>query len=314
MTRRAARLAAAVAGLALATSVPAIAGASSGATISLSTGTVAPGQSVVITGSGWPVGAAVSASICGADAVAGTTDCATTAGVSLVANTDGDVWARMVVATPPQPCPCVVLATSFGTGITAKFPVSIAGAATAPVPPPPTVQNPDIEVHDLNVVRTTTLASAMGASVTRTVELLVVNAGPLVETPRLTGRWGHPTQVRNVISMPRVGPMPAGSSKTVQARFTLPALSMGVYTVQVTAQVVGFANQASATTSTTQYPVGLFVLGVVLIVLVLLLLVTRPRRRRRRRARRVPPSQPSGPRRLASSAESESRSAALSGR
>lgn len=323
MSRRgpALRLAAAVA-VALVGGVPTAASSAWAAApphLALATTTIVPGQEVAVSGTGWAAGAALTATVCGADAVGGTADCANTAASELIASPTGVVTGYVNGALPPQPCPCVVLVIGLNTQFTQKIPVTVVGAATAPVPPAPTTEEPDLRIQDLRVAATLTAGSAMGAAAPRTVELRLHNAGPYPETPELIGRWGHPTEVNHAITMPSVGSVAAGATKEVRATFSLPAFSVGTYIVLVTAEVVGFAKQTSATRSTTQWPFGLFALGVVLLVLLVVGLATQPRRRRRRRARRPPPpppapQSPAVPRRLASSAESEARSEALSGR
>lgn len=306
--------------------------------ISLGTSTIAPGQVVTVTGTGWPGGAVVVASICGADAVDGTADCANTASSQLKASPTGVLTGRLTGALPPQPCPCVVLVVGVNITTTQKIPVTVVGAATAPVPAAPSTNEPDLRIQDLRVESTLTIGSAMGAAALRTVELQVHNAGPYPEVPELIGRWGHPTQVDHAISMPKMGSVAPGATKRVRVTFSLPALSLGTYTVRVTAQVVGFTRQASATTSTTQWPFGLFALGALLVLVVVVLLVARPRRRRRRKLGTVPqagvaavsrnpeewPPPPPPPeqwfqpppdsRRVARSRESEERARSVSGR
>lgn len=280
--------------------------------ISANPTTIVPGQQVLVTGQGWPDRALLNVVICGADAVAGTADCANTATATVSSFRTGTLTARITGALPPKPCPCVVLAKGVYTGAAATTPVTVVGAGTAPVPPAPTITQPDFRFEDVRILSSVTAGSAMGLSTSRTVELRIHNAGSLHETPVLTGRWGRPTAVQHVITMPSVGQMAPGATKAVRATFTLPALSVGTYDVRVEADVVGFTARSSATASTSQWPFGLFALLALLLLLVVLALATRPRRRRRRQP--PPPAQVSGePVLLASSAESEARSAGPSG-
>lgn len=283
--------------------------------LALATTTIVPGQKVDVTGSGWRPRTVLSAFVCGADAVAGTSDCAVTATTELLASPTGLITAHLTGAVPPQPCPCVVLVTGVNVSYTEKIPVTVVGAATAPVPPAPTPYQPDLVIEGLHVEAPTTVGSAMGASAPRTMVLGVRNAGTAAETPLLLGRWGPAGQVDHAITMPAVKPVAPGATETVRAAFSLPALATGSYTVRVTAEVVGFRHEASAATTTTQWPVGLFALGALVVLLLVLALATRPRRRRRRLARARPAAgqAPSELRLVASSAASEARSASESG-
>jgi hypothetical protein len=276
--------------------------------------TIVPGQQVVVTGRSWPDRILINVVICGADAVDGTVDCANSETATTSSLRTGTVTTRITGALPPKPCPCVVLAKGVYTNTQATTPVTVVGAATAPVPPAPGVLQPHFTFEDLRVLSSVTVGSAMGTSSRRTVEFQIRNAGLLSWTPLLTGRWGRPTAIRNAITMPYIGELAPGATKEVRATFTLPAFSVGTYDVRVGAQVVGFTATSAATTSTTQWPIGLFVVLALILLLIVLGLVIRPRRRRRRQPPPAPPRVPEEPVRLASSAESESRSEALSGR
>ena len=271
------------------------AGASAGTQgrVVLSTTTIVPGQRVAVTGSGWVPRTVLNAVVCGANAVAGTADCANTATSELLASPTGLITTHLTGAIPPQPCPCVVLVNGVNVSYTEKIPVTVVGASTAPVPAPPPFVQPDLAVRDLHVDAPLTVASAMGASAPRTVVLLLHNAGTATETPTLLGRWGRAGHVDHVIAMPAVKAVAPGASERVRAPFSLPALATGTYTVRVTVEVVGFRREAAATTSTVQWPVGLFALGALLLLAVVVLLATGPRRRRRRGRRvQAPPGQP----------------------
>lgn len=282
--------------------------------INLSTTTLVPGQKFAVHGTGWPDGTALTVRICGADDALGTSDCADTGAVTVIATSAGEVAAEVVASVPPAPCPCVVLVNGVSTQYTDKIPVRVAGASTSPVPPQISYTLPDLQVRDLHVTASRTLKTSLGASVHQTVTLRVANVGHLTETPLLIGRWGTGRRLTNVIVMPTLSSLGPGRSVDVRARFTLPALSVGTYKVSVTAEVEGFDYQTTATTTTSQWPIALFVLAAVVLALLVAALVLVGRRRRR--ARRGPPAPqvPAEPRPLASSAVSEERSAALSRR
>jgi len=263
--------------------------------IGVSTTTIVPGQQVVVTGRGWPHSVLVNISTCGADAVDGTVDCASPETATVQSFRTGMLTARITGALPPKPCPCVVMARGAYTNVEATTPVTVVGALTAPVPTAPTVTQPDVQISDLRALSSVTIGSAMGTSTERTVELQIQNSGQFTETPVLIGRWGRPADVRNTITMPYVGPLAPGTTKDVRATFILPALSFGTYDVRVVSQVVGFTATSRATTSTTQWPFGLFAVVALFVLLVVVALVTGPRRRRQRRAAPPPPPFPPPP-------------------
>lgn len=282
--------------------------------IAVSPTTVVPGEQMKVTGHDWPARALINVATCGANAIDGTVDCNNSAITTTASLRTGTVTVRVDAAMPPKPCPCVVMAKGVYTGAQASAPVTVEGAGTAPVPPAPGVTQPDFQFQDVHIVSSVTLGSLMGTSTKRTVEFRIHNASPFPDVPVLTGRWGHPTEVHNAITMPYVGEMTPGATKALQATFTLPALSLGAYDVRLTAQVVGFTAKSHGTASTTQWPIGLFVVIALFLLLVLLAIIIRPRRRKRRQAPPAPDHSLGEPVRLASSAESESRSDALSGR
>ncbi len=239
---------------------------------------------MVVSGSGWPAGTSLSASVCGADAIAGTADCAQTTTVTVVAPRTGRIWVLLTPALPPKPCPCVILISGVTSQYTKKIPVTVVGETTAPVPQPaPATVEPDFQVANLHVAGGVTLASAFGGAAPRTVEFQVSNVGTLTETPVLVGRWGTGNKINNVIKMPTLQEVAAGKSVAVRAHFSLPALSMGSYTVKVFVQVVGFHNVASDSATTSTWPFALFIALLVLLEL-LLLAITKIVRTRRRRA------------------------------
>jgi hypothetical protein len=251
--------------------------------ISLSTSDFAPGQRVFITGSGWPVDSNLSLVLCGADAVSGTADCAETTTVSVIAPRTGRLYVWMTTAVPPKPCPCVILVTGVTDYYTQKIPVTVVGVPTAPVPPAAPPVEPEFRVT-LQLVGGTTLASSFGAAAPRTLDVRVDNLGTRTETPLLLGRWGTGKRYTNVIKMPTMRSLGSGQSQVVQAHFSLPALSMGLYTVKVFVEGVGFRVVASDSGSTSTWPIALFVTCLVALELILMGIVKVVRNRRRRRA------------------------------
>lgn len=260
-----------------------LASAAPGPTVSLGTTAVVPGQAVTVTGTGWPDQARVEAALCGDDAVGGTADCANGSTAAMAATARGLLWGQVAGAVPPVPCPCVVLVTADSLGYRRTIPVSVGGASSAPVSAPAAAAQPTVRIVSLTVRGRTTLPSAMGASSRRTVELTISNPGAAPVTPVLIGNWGRGDDPTSTIRFPRQEPLGAGRSRTVEASFEVAAFSVGTYTVEVQAQLVGYPHTAVVATTFGQWPVGLLGLAAVLLLLILLLVARRWGRRRRDR-------------------------------
>ena len=255
-----------------------------GGSVELNSTVLTPGQRVRITGTGGGAGTGVTATLCGATAVTPSTDCASTTSVNMVSGSGGELLGWMVATLPPTPCPCVVRVTDNTGDYQQKIPVQVVGAATAPVPPPTTAPHPDFEITDMQVIGGITLSSAFGGSADRTLKFRLVNPGPLPWTPLVLGRWGKGSKTTNVINMPPVGAVGAGQSTEVVAEFSLPALSVGHYTVKVMVQVVGFQGESTAKVSTSTWPFGLLIVALILLELIVMGITRKVRRRRRARA------------------------------
>lgn len=266
--------------------------AATGATgqVQLSTNVIAPGEQVVISGSGWRPGTSLDVTLCGANAVSGFVDCAATATATLVATARGLVWSELTGALPPKPCPCVALVTGNGTSYTKTLPVQIVGQPTSPVRTTAPAPGPELRLSRLYVSGSATAASVFGGAVRRTLEVRVTNPGDQPATPVLVGRWGRPGDLVNVITMPVQHALSPGQSRTVRVGFTLGALSVGSYQVSVRAQVAAYPFERVVTATTSQWPVALLACGAVVVLMILLLIVRGlVRRLRRRRSRRPRP-------------------------
>ncbi len=270
---------------------PGTAGASShNPQLQLSTTVLVPGDTLVITGSGWPNDAALSATICGADAVSGTVDCAATSTAAMGVSSTGSVWVKTRVEIPPTPCPCVVLVTGTTFTYTDKIPVKVVGAATAPVSRAPSSAPPTVRISDLEVNGRPTLVSLFGGPAPRTLEFHLQNVWTKPVTPVLLGRWGNGQDLSNVIEMPRVRTLRPGQSLELKVPFSLPGLSIGSYTVAVQVQLVGYTHEFSAATGTSQWPIALFV-SCLLLVLLLVYLYAKTRKRNKAAEQEAAPEQ-----------------------
>lgn len=259
---------------------PTVAAAGSHPQLQVSTEVLVPGSTITLSGTGWPHLQSVVATICGADAVAGTADCAVTETATMVATHLGLLYSRLNVVVPPVPCPCVVLVTSVNSALSEKIPVKIQGVATAPVRGPIRSRLVQPEITGLRVVGSTTLASMLGFASHRTVVLRVHDPGPTPMSLVLVGRWGKGGALRNVIEMPVIARLGPGQSREVRANFTIGSFSFGNYRVEVEAQLIGYPPETTASSETSQWPILLFVC-VVLALLALLALYWRLRRRMR---------------------------------
>jgi MYXO-CTERM domain-containing protein len=134
-----------VIGVAALTVVPAgirVSAAVTGPILTVSGTVLDRGGSVTLNGSGWPAGSSLQASLCGADAVDGSVDCANTESVAFSPDASGLLTTSLPVVYPPKPCPCVLMVTSLA-GYDKTFPVDIVGDADAPASTRPTATTLD---------------------------------------------------------------------------------------------------------------------------------------------------------------------------
>ncbi len=239
--------------------------------IQLSTNVLVPGHTLVITGSGWTRTASVNATICGADAVSGASDCAVTSTATMGATARGLLWSRIAIVIPPAPCPCVVLVSGTNVTFTEKIPVKVVGAPTRPVRPAASESAPTVRISGLEVAGGPTLVSFFGGRAPRTLVFRLRNTWDHAITPVLLGRWGNGKDLSNVIEMPSIGSLRPGQTRELKVPFSLTAISIGSYTVAVRVQLVGYPREVAATTTTSQWPIGLFLLGLLLLLLLVYL-------------------------------------------
>jgi hypothetical protein len=249
--------------------------------IHLSTTQLVPGKTLVITGSGWTHIASVNATICGANALSGTVDCAVTSTATMGATARGLLWSHIAIVIPPAPCPCVVQVSGTNITYTLKIPVTVVGAPTAPVRQASQERGPTLRITDFEVTGGATLASFFGGRAQRTIEFGLHNTWNHPVTPVLIGRWGKGQDLTNVIEMPHLKALGPGQRQEVKVPFSLTALSIGTYTVAVKVQLVGYTREFSAATATSQWPIGLLIIAALLILALAYLIAARRRRKRR---------------------------------
>lgn len=138
-TAAGAMLAALLAALLLAL-LPAVAAAAERPAVALSQTEGGKGGEITVSGSGWKPGALLMLLICGQSApgkgvIGGTNSCANTDGRAATVDAKGSFSAKLPVAEPPVPCPCVVHVvgvTGQQDSVDAAF--TVAGHPTAPLP------------------------------------------------------------------------------------------------------------------------------------------------------------------------------------
>jgi hypothetical protein len=236
-------------------------------TVSLSTDTLVPGQSVTVEGAGWAQGTAFQAVLCGSDATAGSNDCAVQAASTFVPFDDGTLHGVLQVVVPPVPCPCVVQVSATAGGFTTTVPVTVVGAPSAPVSPTPTVPVGRGLTADATVMTATTPGALVGGAAPRTLVVTLHNAGGSPIRTLITARWGSSTSPTHVISSPSPVSVPAGGTRVVSMPFTLDPLTMG--TLHVAGEVTGTDPELAFTTTTSNWPWGIPVTIVVVVGLVL---------------------------------------------
>jgi hypothetical protein len=247
----------------------------------------APGERIVVTGSGWPVGALVQIATCGNLGLGGSRVCAMPESVATPVRADGTISAAIRVGAPPEPCPCVTQVSTVGA--TDRRVVALPFVVTGhPVGETPSLSadHGRLEVLDARLVGASSWTSWFGAPARRTLELQVRNAGGATtgSTP-LTVGWGRvPASIEGEPMTHAVEALAPGAATTVTMPVTLPVAAMGAYHVNGR---VGAADLFSVELE--HQPWGLYALnglGVLLLVAAIRWRVRGARDRRRLERRR----------------------------
>ncbi|MGW6395623.1 neocarzinostatin apoprotein domain-containing protein [Streptomyces sp. NPDC055103] len=136
----AALLTALLTALALALPSAATATAAAGPVVELSQAEGGKGGTITVSGSGWKPGALLMLLVCGQSApgkgvIGGTNSCANSEGRAATVDARGAFSAKLPVAEPPKPCPCVVhVAGVTGQQDAVDKEFTVAGHPTAPLP------------------------------------------------------------------------------------------------------------------------------------------------------------------------------------
>ncbi|MFJ2598276.1 hypothetical protein [Streptomyces erythrochromogenes] len=106
-----------------------------GPTAALSLQEAAKGTEITVTGTGWRARTLVMLLVCGQNMIGGTNSCANADGAAVSVAEDGRFAARLPVAAPPKPCPCIVNVTSVnGDRSTVAVPLKITDHPVAELP------------------------------------------------------------------------------------------------------------------------------------------------------------------------------------
>jgi hypothetical protein len=200
--------------------------------IAIPPGPLVPGAPVEVTLSGFPAGI-VNLELCGGAAHRGSPDCALGAGRSVLVTGADPVRGELPVAIPPVPCPCVIRAIG-AAGTRALLPVRVVGVPDAPVAP----------ARPAQLVVAATAAGpgwrdwSLVAGPTRVrVRAVVTNrGGRRAEAGGLTVALARAGAAPLVTATRRLGPLPPGARRIVEADLSVPAPAWGSYraTVAVT--------------------------------------------------------------------------------
>ncbi|MFC1438348.1 hypothetical protein ABUW04_08765 [Streptacidiphilus sp. N1-10] len=148
--------------------------AGTGATVKATPGTAAPGATATVLGTGWPVNTPVTVLLCGQNAVNGTDSCANATGRALTTSAGGGFAVQLAVVKPPQPCPCVIHATTVtGANVTVDTPFPVIGVASVPIKQTPGTMLP----LTASISGGGSLMTWFGAPPHRTFKAMIANVG-----------------------------------------------------------------------------------------------------------------------------------------
>jgi hypothetical protein len=243
-----------------------------------------PGETVTISGTGWPENRQLQAATCGGGAQATSQDCDLAHAVDFTTAGDGMPEAALVVTIPPAPCPCVVMVTQTVPSTVRFLPITIVGAPTSPVVQPPP-QNPAVTISHVHVVSESSWTSWFGAAAPRELVLTVHNGATYPVRPLLVAQWIQGSS-NHVIASPTPRTLPVGGTAQITAPFALSTFAHGDF--EVVGRVTGgdfedgFASTGdrfAITTSTD--PWALYAAGIVLGTGVVVMVLASSIRRRR---------------------------------
>jgi hypothetical protein len=220
-------------GVVVPTTVPPV--SLTGPSVTVTPASAKVGTRVVFTAKGFQ-SAAITATVCGNNALSGSVDCDQPHAVSIGALKPGqEVSENLLVAHPPKPCPCVVRVTNDTGDEVATTPLRIVGHKTAPLvaPPPAVVDNRllqlTITATQVNRGAWKTVVSNLGGAITYDVVVSVQNKTDAnLHDLVATGAVGRSaTDTVQAFDLAQLPPLPPGFVWTQKLRITLPAPAIG---------------------------------------------------------------------------------------
>jgi hypothetical protein len=261
--------------------------AAAGPALVVSPAVAASGDSVLIRLDGWPQGI-VTVAVCGNAARRGSEDCDQVGAETVAVRNKGPTLLRLTISVPPVGCPCAIRANTSTSDIVRTAPVIVEGVPGG-VDIPGTGTPPAVTALGVRAKVTAGNDGSLLASILpplagttqRTLVLTLTNrtASPLAGL-RLVGASGRNRSGATPVTMPVVGPIPAGRSKVLRIPVDLGAPVVGHYIVFGT--VYGLESPVNFEARTSNDPWGLELATIALLLVLAETLRYRERRRRRR--------------------------------
>lgn len=242
--------------------------------------TLGIGQSVPVTGSGWPPGALVTLEVCGNGAVDGSVDCHQPSAREVGVRRDGTFATLFRVQRPQGMCPCLIRAASASARDVVTVPVTILGVPLGQARSRytfPSIQRV-LEVRRSDLVDAGPWTAWFGAAPRPVLVLEVVNRGDvLLRNPPLTVTWGKGKTATELVPLAaKIGELEPGASRTLRIPVRLESFAFGSYRVE--GEIHGLGDPVKFDATTSRYPWGLLVLALVALQLLLVRLRNRLRR------------------------------------
>ncbi|WP_436767675.1 neocarzinostatin apoprotein domain-containing protein [Streptomyces sp. URMC 123] len=203
---------------------------------SVSSTTVALGETVTVSGAGWRPDTLLTVLLCGQNRIGGSASCANAHGRAVTTRADGSFSRELPVGAPPKPCPCVVhVATVTGEPASAEAELAIAGHPVAALPPDPGQGGGRLSVLEARLEGESGLLTWFGAPARRTVVLVVGNVGSApLRDPVFRVGTAHGVFAPDWEEHRWRGTVPAGQRARIAVPVQLPAGAHGDYLVSLT--------------------------------------------------------------------------------
>ena len=254
-------------------------------TVSVTPATARPGEPVIVKLAGWKPYSSATAAVCGNQARRGSQDCVMANAEGIGVDPPGTGGARLYVALPPVPCPCVIRAASATSDVVVTTPIDIPGAPTGP---PIAAGGPaaasDVAVKAKVVTPDTRWPASwgppLGGSTKKVLVLTLHNEGSsTLSALRLVANVGRNTREGEPVASQKLPVVPSGASVTTRVPVELSAPAFGHYVVYGT--VYGLATPVPFRAKTSNDSWGWMVLLPMTLLLVAQVIRARDRRRRR---------------------------------